>query len=71
MLEDSLPNLLCQSVKYAVRLYDTGDPIMCDPNRRFTVIFLNGYIIGGSCNFLEFETSGIDLGGGSLWVEEV
>lgn len=44
---------------------------MCDPNRRFTVIFLNGNIIGGSYKYLEFDTSGIDLGSGSLWVEEV
>lgn len=60
--------IYCQSIEYVVCLYDTGDPIIRDPNRRLTVIFPNGNIIGGSTNFLEFDTLGIDLGGGSLWV---
>lgn len=71
MLENPLPTLLRQSIESAACLYDTGDPIMCDPNRSFTFLFLNGNIIGGSYNWPDFDAAEIELEGGSLWLEEV
>lgn len=71
MLKDPLPSTLRQSIESSILLYDSGDPIMCNPCRDFTIIFLNGTIVGSSYNWEEFNETVLDLQGGSLWLEEV
>jgi hypothetical protein len=48
ILNDPVPSAIRNSIAIAADLYQRYDPVICDPTREFSILFLNGKIVGGT-----------------------